>query len=158
MAYKILPGFEKYVIFDDGRIWSKSKHLFMSPCPNGDGYPTTLFNRKSKAFHILIATAFVPNPDGHKEVNHIDGIKTNNHYKNLEWCTRGHNIKHCYKLGLRTSEGARIASAKLDVTKVKCIRFLYEKCGYTQSVISEFYKVSQSQISSIISGKSWAHV
>lgn len=105
MAYKILPGYEKYVIFDDGRIWSRSKHHFMSPCPNNDGYPQSLFNRKSKTFHILVATAFVANPNNLPEVNHKDGVKTNIHSTNLEWVTRSQNIKHCHKLGLRSSKG-----------------------------------------------------
>lgn len=113
MAYKILPGFEKYVIFHDGRIWSRSKHCFMSNKPNTDGYPSNNFirikakdgYRGSMTFHIIIATAFVPNPNGYKEVNHKDGIKKNIHYLNLEWCTRSYNVKHTYRLGLRSQKG-----------------------------------------------------
>lgn len=113
MAYKILPEYSKYVIFDDGRIWSRSKKCFMKPSLNSDGYPSNNFiNSKAKngyrastTFHRLIAIAFVPNPKNYSEVNHIDGVKTNVHYLNLEWCTRSHNVKQTYALGLRTQKG-----------------------------------------------------
>lgn len=113
MRSKVLTGFEKYVIYDDGRVWSNSKSCFMKCPPNSDGYPQTVFinrgakngYRQSITLHIVIAKAFVPNPDNLPEVNHKDGDKTNNHYSNLEWCTRSYNISHCHRLGLRSSKG-----------------------------------------------------
>lgn len=158
MAYKILPGYEKYVIFDDGRIWSRSKHLFMSRCLNTDGYPSTLFNRKSKSFHILVATAFVPNPHGYKEINHLDGDKTNTHYLNLKWCTRGQNIRHAYKTGLRNSRGSILASAKLSEWQVKAIRFFYQYFNYTQKELGKIYGITQTQVGYIVNRKSWKSI
>jgi hypothetical protein len=155
MAYKILDGYEKYVIFSDGRIWSRSKKHFMNPSPNTDGYPQTMFNRKSKTVHILIAKAFVPNPRNLKEVNHKDGVKTNNHYSNLEWVTRGENIKHSYRLGLRNSDGAKKASSKLKEWQVKAIRWLYKYTKTTQKELGSFYGVTQSHIGYIVNNKSW---
>lgn len=40
---------------------------------------------KSVLIHILVAEYFTANPNGYKFVEHIDGIKTNNHYTNLRW-------------------------------------------------------------------------
>lgn len=52
--------------------------------------------------HKLVAEAFIPNPNNHTEINHKDGNKQNNHVDNLEWCSRGENIKHAYDNKLRT--------------------------------------------------------
>lgn len=72
-----------------------------------DGYPCLRLskNGKKKYFHIhtLVAKTWIPNPLNLPQVNHIDGVKTNTHKSNLEWCTSSDNAKHAYKLGLRTS-------------------------------------------------------
>lgn len=52
--------------------------------------------------HRLVALAFVPNPRDKPEVNHIDGDKRNNHYKNLEWSTQSENMLHSFKIGTHT--------------------------------------------------------
>ena len=51
--------------------------------------------------HRAVAYAFIPNPNGLSEVNHIDGHKQNNNFKNLEWVSHKDNMHHAVKKGLR---------------------------------------------------------
>ena len=62
--------------------------------------------RCNKSMHRLVAEAFVcnENPDKYKEVNHIDGNKTNNLPENLEWTDRQGNIKHGFEHNLYNNE------------------------------------------------------
>lgn len=51
-------------------------------------------NGKQLSVHRIVAEAFIPNPVGYTEVNHIDECKTNNRVDNLEWCTHKQNSVH----------------------------------------------------------------
>ena len=54
------------------------------------------------SIHQLVAEAFLPNPNGMTEVNHIDTNKQNNHVSNLEWTDHSGNMKHAYAHGINT--------------------------------------------------------
>ena len=59
---------------------------------------------KLSQVHILVAKAFIPNPEKYKLINHKDGNKLNNAVDNLEWCDYSHNIKEAYRIGLRKNK------------------------------------------------------
>lgn len=89
---------------------TKEKILSPRVCGNQREYLAVMlcgkYTTKQKRIHRLVAEAFIPNPNGYKEINHKDENKGNNHASNLEWCSRKYNINYgnrALKMALSTS-------------------------------------------------------
>lgn len=105
----------RYSVSDDGFIRSHEGHILKSALSTNGAYPTVAWrlpnddaarHGKMKSFkvHRLVALAFIRNPNNKPCVNHRDSNKTNNHYRNLEWCTNHENILHSVTSGTRASK------------------------------------------------------
>ena len=129
--------------------------------PNEHGYLRATINGRNEYVHRIVAKCFVPNPNGYLEVNHKDGIKTNNSAQNLEWCTRSENNRHAFQIGLRSYEHlhkiARMPKFKLrkfSEEQVREIRVLIEE-GKSDRNIAQIFKCLSSTIWQIRTGKSY---
>lgn len=105
--YIPLKGYEEfYEISNLGNIFSKKYKRALKPYNNGSYSRIVLTNKdkkeKTEYIHRLVAINFLENPDNKKEVNHINGIKSDNRATNLEWNTKSENIKHAIKNNLFT--------------------------------------------------------
>lgn len=91
-----LNNLSNYLIFNDGKIYSKLKNKFLKETVSKDGYSVVHLTfdddtKKVVQVHRLIAKAFIPNPNNLPQVNHKDENKQNNSIENLEWCTSKYN-------------------------------------------------------------------
>ena len=113
-VWREIPGFSNYEACDLGVIRRKNKkgfrynRLYCIKTTVGTYLRVSAVSDdrqiRSKEVHHLVCLAFHGKPpqDGQRyEVNHKDGNKHNNHQSNLEWMTRGENLIHAYKSGLR---------------------------------------------------------
>lgn len=103
--WKKIPGWENYEINELGSVRNSTTGNFLAGDTNNAGYQRIQFYKDGiyKKFfrHRLVAELFIENPNRFKEVNHIDGDKTNNSVSNLEWCNRTHNEREAHRLGIK---------------------------------------------------------
>lgn len=89
-----------YSVSNDGHVRNDRTGYVLKMHKMPNGYMKVLLCDKGdelyKTVHRLVAEAFIPNPDGKPQVNHIDGDKQNNRVSNLEWATNSENQLHSW--------------------------------------------------------------
>lgn len=159
-----IPGFPGYYATQEGEIWSnkRGKWCKLKPCDNGFGYyhvATSINNKRKHLFvHRGVCAAYHLNPLNHKEVNHINGNKSDNRPENLHWCNRSQNMRHADNKGLRNIRGEAQHLAKLTETDVLEIRAKCLSGHYTQRALAEEYGVSPTAICRVMNAQSWTHI
>lgn len=73
--------------------YSNSKHYAHIPLTKNK-------RGRTVSLHRVVAQAWIPNPDNKPQVNHKNGIKSDNRVANLEWMTNIENHQHAIDNGL----------------------------------------------------------
>lgn len=104
--WKDVVGYEdKYMVSNLGRIksvryYNGRNEAIRKLTPDKDGYLTVVLckNNKPKTLkvHRLVAEAFVPNLSNLPQVNHKNGVKSDNRVENLEWCDGKYNVNYSH--------------------------------------------------------------
>lgn len=109
---QIIVNLEKtrYYITEDGKCYNSETKKYLKGQISNSGYLNynlTLKDKKQRFYaHILVATYYLENDDPKNkiQVNHINGKKLDNNYKNLEWVTPKENINHAVENDLIKSK------------------------------------------------------
>lgn len=101
--WRDIAGYEGiYQVSDQGHIRNVKRGRERQLHYNNNGYVQVVLSRENKRehplVHRLVALAFIPNPEGKPQINHKNGVKTDNRPDNLEWCTMGENLKHRHRV------------------------------------------------------------
>ena len=98
--WKDIVGYEGiYRISNQGRVMSLwyGKTRIMKLCVISCGYIVIVLhkNKRAKTFYVarLVAQHFLPDWDKSLQVDHINGVRTNNHVDNLRMVTHSQNLK-----------------------------------------------------------------
>lgn len=140
---KLLEPFSSYRILDTGEIYSIYEAKLLKPAKSKDGYLQVSLKSddggvKSELVHRLVARAYLSNPDSRPDINHIDGVKTNNSVDNLEWCDKSHNMQHAYdkELKIPRKKKCKLTSPEGFVTTFSCLADAADYLGLAPGAVN----------------------
>lgn len=115
-------GIDHYEISNWGRVLNSRTGLILKNQLNNKGYYIIGLRNTDGDHKLLIsrlvALHFIPNPNGHPEVDHDDRDPKNNYFKNLIWSTKSDNIINKSKLK-NTSSKFKGVSFHKDANKYR---------------------------------------
>ena len=159
--WKDVPEYEQYYAVSNlGRVKSKPRWMFLGNGKKAWHFkPERLLNctwsvryrrvtlcvdqqKKSYPVHVLVAKAFIPNPENKPFVDHIDTDRNNNTVSNLRWVTSLENANNPLTLKhLRTAKCNKRACINLSTgEKFRCIKDLADSLGRDLSVVAKACK------------------
>lgn len=177
--WKDIPSYEGYYQASDlGRIRSLTRIVISNNGQKnkieGQIIKPSIFRRygyqkynlgkdgKQKTFsaHVLMGNTFLKRLDFPSlQLNHKDGIKTNNQLNNLELVTASQNQQHCVNIGLRVGlAGERNPGRKFNESTVREIRRIKKEGQMTQKDIAKLFNMTKGNVSMIVNNKAWKSV
>lgn len=163
--YREIPQFPNYFVSSDGqlvslarnkkRVWPKLQEKA------ANGYMRASFrvngrNIKRPVHRMVLLTWGGLPTEGRTQVNHKNGIKTDNRLENLEWATHAENQAHWRKYLHEQVRGEYVRASKLKPSDVHRIRSASQFLSTYE--LARAFGVNRSSVSSVISRRTWKHI
>ena len=161
--WKRAKGLPDYFVSDKGRVYSGVSNRFISGTPTGRcGHIDFSLHCGEERFHRyahrMVAEAFIPNPDNHPIVRHLDDDPSNNYVDNLAWGTQLDNVRDAIENGTfrHFTDESRSKAMSIRRTPVIAVNFATgEKTRFeSQQEASRTLGVDQSSVNAVLRGKS----
>ena len=132
MEWRAVKNFEQYYsVSSTGLVKNIRTGRIIKPTIINTGYAMYRLYVNTvcthKLGHVLVAEAFIENPEGKRTVNHIDCDKLNNCVENLEWATHSENHTHAFRNGRVNPTAFELGVNKFTTEEVRWIRNNYVK-------------------------------
>lgn len=176
--WRDIPDFSSYQVSDLGRVRSLLyRNLYgsfpririLKTCFDSNRNPYLLITlhrftvpRQKVTFrvHILVALAFLSPDPSRPQINHKDGVKTNNRVLNLERVTGSENHIHAQIFQL-CAKGESVKTSKLTELEVLEIRAIYssrQSRKYGAAQLAARFNVTPSTILRVVKKQTWTHI
>lgn len=162
-----IPGWDGiYAVSTLGRIIRVAGNIpgatagrILKPQNTPDGYLAVTLTRHNKPqtvrVHRAVALAFLEPPTTGLQVNHKDGVKTNNRLDNLEWVDGKATMAHADQNGLWKHKGMESSQRKLNEEQVREIRRLHALGTLGYKRLAARYGLDHTTISQIDRRVTW---
>lgn len=161
-----IPDFSNYQASNNGELLSLNykrtgRARRLKPSVGKDGYLQTMIKRDDGKYcswkvHKFVALAWLGEKPKGTEVNHKNGIKSDNSIGNLEYVTHAENCKHSFDTGLQKPKRGELNG--MNKYKDEFIREIYNEylhrknnSTYNRKALASLFNVKVSLIKDIIS-------
>ncbi len=170
--FKSIENYPGYEISNLGRVKSVSRYVttkcnakrfvkerVLKQRKDKDGYYIVMLRNNIVKIHRAISIAFIPNPINKPQINHKNGIKSDNSITNLEWCTASENTIHSIHVLGNTPDRSGIKYVKGKENKFSKPLLQYTNDGKfinefsCQREAAEFTGLTQGGISMAVNNK-----
>lgn len=151
--WKNIPGYNgQYQASTLGNIRNSEGHILRPNYDERNYVRVALRSRKFRRCRV-VASTFIPNPENKPQVNHKNGVHSDDSVTNLEWVTPSENaqhwvdhLSHCY--------GSGHPKSKFSENDIVCVHKLRGQ-GKTLREIAEKFHCSTTAIHLILNGSTY---
>lgn len=156
VLYKRHPTHTHLFCGSNGEIWSTKRCRFLTAKSRYGRSQIWINKHRKELGYRLVWESHIGKIPINMEINHINGISSDDRLENLEAISHLENMRHAYALGLiRPKHGTASGNAKL--TEEQAIEIIMNT-RMTSFELCKNYGVSASTIRTVRNGGGWRHL